>query len=153
MSIWNWQSWQHWFLGAFTAFEDGEDDLKHFEPEIRCHWCSNVFRRVQKGTNDILRILFILFFILAFPFPQINPQNTVPFLIDRDKTLNESRAICTYLITNYAKGKLKNLYPKDNLGQRTKIDQKLNYDKFYEALKDDYVGKNQWCQFCLFQFF
>ena len=55
--------------------------------------------------------------------------------------MNESRAICTYLITNYAKGKLKNLYPKDNLGQRTKIDQKLNYDKFHEALNDDYVGK------------
>ena len=98
-------------------------------------------------------VFFILFFILEFPFPQINPQNTVPFLIDRDTTLNESRTICTYLITNYAKGKLKNLYPKDNLGQRTKIDQKLNYDKFYEALKDDYVGKNQCCQFCLFQFY
>ena len=70
-------------------------------------------------------VFFILFFILGFPFPQINPQNTVPFLIDRDETLNESRTICTYLITNYAKGKLKNLYPKDNPGQRMKIDQKM----------------------------
>ena len=98
---------------------------------------SEEFKKVRTSCY----VFFILFFILAFPFPQINPQNTVPFLIDRDKTLNESRAICTYLITNYAKGKLKNLYPKDNLGQRTKIDQKLNYDKFHKALKDDYVGK------------
>ena len=109
---------------------------------------SEEFKKVK--TTFYVQYFSFLLFILAFPFPQINPQNTVPFLIDRDTTLNESRAICTYLITNYAKGKLKNLYPKDNLGQKAKIDQKLNYDKFYEVLKDDYVGKIQCCHVCLF---
>ena len=64
-------------------------------------------------------------------------------MVDGDLKINESRAICTYLVNKYGKGKLKQeLYPEDDITLKAKIDQKFYFDMgtFYEVLKDDYVS-------------
>lgn len=56
---------------------------------------------------------------------QINPQHTLPILVDNGNKLWDSHAISTYLIGKYAKDD--QLYPKD-LYSRAKIDQRLHFD-------------------------
>ncbi|KAF5274201.1 hypothetical protein FQA39_LY07305 [Lamprigera yunnana] len=57
---------------------------------------------------------------------QMNPQHTVPTLVDDDGTVVwDSHAINTYLISKY--GKDDRLYPKD-IVKRSKIDQRLHFD-------------------------
>lgn len=58
-------------------------------------------------------------------YTKINPQQTVPAMVDDDLTLWDSHAICTYLIGKYAKDD--SLYPKD-LKIRAKIDQRLHFE-------------------------
>ncbi|KAF5290821.1 hypothetical protein FQA39_LY14583 [Lamprigera yunnana] len=59
-------------------------------------------------------------------FVKLNPQHTVPTLVDDDGTIIwDSHAINTYLISKY--GKDDSLYPKD-LALRAKIDQRLHFD-------------------------
>ncbi|XP_071550459.1 glutathione S-transferase 1-1-like [Panulirus ornatus] len=58
-------------------------------------------------------------------FIQINPQHTVPTMVDGDLTLWESRAICMYLSSQY--GKDDSLYPKDPKA-RAKVDALLHFD-------------------------
>lgn len=55
----------------------------------------------------------------------INPQHTVPVLIDNGLTLTDSHAINTYLVTKY--GKNDSLYPSDP-SVRAQIDQRLHFD-------------------------
>lgn len=55
----------------------------------------------------------------------MNPQHTVPTLVDGGVVLLESRAILAYLANKY--GKTDSLYPKDPV-KRAKIDQKLYFD-------------------------
>lgn len=55
----------------------------------------------------------------------MNPNHTVPVLVDDDLILTESRAILTYLVEKIAPGN--DLYPKD-LKVRAKIDQFLHFD-------------------------
>lgn len=62
---------------------------------------------------------------LSEEYLKINPQHTVPTLIDDGKTLWDSHAINTYLIGKYAKDD--SLYPND-LYQRALINQRLFFD-------------------------
>lgn len=56
---------------------------------------------------------------------QINPEHTIPTLIDGEFTLWDSHAICAYLIDNYAKDD--KLYPKDSK-LRAKVNQRMFFD-------------------------
>lgn len=62
---------------------------------------------------------------LTEEYMKINPQHTVPTLIDDGKTLWDSHAINTYLIEKYASDD--SLYPKD-LYQRALVNQRLFFD-------------------------
>ncbi|KAJ8949005.1 hypothetical protein NQ314_008306 [Rhamnusium bicolor] len=58
-------------------------------------------------------------------FIKVNPQHTVPTLVDGDLSIWDSHAIAAYLATAY--GKDDSLYPKDPK-RRAVIDQRLNFD-------------------------
>jgi len=58
-------------------------------------------------------------------FIAINPQHTVPTMVDGDFTLTESRAMMMYLQNKY--GKEESLYPKDPKG-RALVDLRIFFD-------------------------
>lgn len=59
------------------------------------------------------------------PYISLNPEHTVPTLVDGDFVIWESHAICTYLVDKY--GKDDSLYPKD-LQIRARCNQRLFFD-------------------------
>lgn len=59
-------------------------------------------------------------------YGKINPQRTVPTLIDNGKTITDSHAIITYLVEVYGKGNM-SVYPADNY-MRARINSRLHYD-------------------------
>ena len=63
----------------------------------------------------------------------INPQHTIPTMVDGKVVLNESRAIAAYLVNKY--GKTDKLYPQDPVA-RARVDQLLYFDMgvFYEVI-------------------
>lgn len=63
-------------------------------------------------------------------FLKINPEHTVPALVDKQFKLWESRAIMTYLVDTYAPGH--HLYPKDN-AKRAEINRLLFRDISFVA--------------------
>lgn len=56
---------------------------------------------------------------------QLNPQHTVPTLVDNSFVIWDSHAIIAYLVGKY--GKDDSLYPK-NISKRALIDQRLHFD-------------------------
>ncbi|XP_012283320.1 glutathione S-transferase 1-1 [Orussus abietinus] len=58
-------------------------------------------------------------------FIELNPQKTIPLLVDAEYRLTESRAIMCYLVDKY--GKNARLYPK-NPDIRALINQRLHFD-------------------------
>ncbi|KAL3274972.1 hypothetical protein HHI36_019747 [Cryptolaemus montrouzieri] len=58
-------------------------------------------------------------------FLKINPQHTIPTLVDEDIALYDSHAIITYLVSKYGRGD--SLYPRD-LKKRAIVDQRLHFD-------------------------
>lgn len=73
---------------------------------------------------------------LAADFVALNPQHTVPTLVDNGLVLTESRAICVYLVERYGKSD-DPLYPRD-LQVRATINQRLYFDQgtLYASLLD-----------------
>lgn len=73
-------------------------------------------------------------------FTRINPQQTVPVIVDGDFILTESRAICVYLVEKY--GKEDSLYPKD-VKMRAVINQRLYFDMgtLFKQYVDHYYAK------------
>jgi len=58
-------------------------------------------------------------------YEELNPQKTIPFLVDDDLKLSESRAIMSYLVDQY--GENDTLYPRKPEA-RALIDQRLYFD-------------------------
>ncbi|XP_046378892.2 glutathione S-transferase 1-like [Haliotis rufescens] len=74
---------------------------------------------------------------LAPEFTEINPDQSVPTIIDGDFTLWESRAILRYLIGKYG-GEDNSLYPRDPQ-KRAEVDRLLDYDLgvFFRVILED----------------
>lgn len=74
---------------------------------------------------------------LTIEFLKINPEHTVPTLVDSDFAIWESRAILGYLADKY--GKDDSLYPKDPQ-KRAVVNQRLYFDMgtLYKCLSDYY---------------
>lgn len=74
-------------------------------------------------------------YILSIYFFQLNPEHTLPTLIDNDFVIWDSHTICAYLVDKY--GINDQLYPKD-LQLRAKCNQRLffNAGSLFPCLRD-----------------
>lgn len=63
----------------------------------------------------------------------MNPQHTIPLLVDDGAIIYDSHAICAYLVGKY--GKNDSLYPTD-LVHRAQVDARLHFDTGYLGHKE-----------------
>lgn len=82
-----------------------------------------------------LKIRTFRHFTFLFLLIQLNPEHTVPTLVDDDFVIWDSHAICMYLADKYSQND--KLYPKD-LQLRAKCNQRLFFDAgtLYTRLRD-----------------
>ncbi|KAK9881395.1 hypothetical protein WA026_016285 [Henosepilachna vigintioctopunctata] len=79
----------------------------------------------MKQNNDSLRLPLVVSRLGDLFLASINPQHTVPTLVDNELVLWDSHEIMGYLVEKY--GTNSDLYPADS-SQRALIDQKLHFD-------------------------
>lgn len=83
-------------------------------------------------------VFFLLNILHILSASQLNPQHTIPLLVDRTDAntdadddaivIHDSHAICTYLVERYGHTDAhRRLYPKD-LRQRAQVDARLHFD-------------------------
>ncbi|KAL7288071.1 hypothetical protein TKK_0017862 [Trichogramma kaykai] len=74
---------------------------------------------------------------LAEEYEKLNPQRKIPFIVDEDFKLGESRAIMIYLVEKY--GKNSRLLPTDPMG-RALVNQAMNFDmgNLYKSISSYY---------------
>ncbi|XP_034937797.1 glutathione S-transferase 1-1-like [Chelonus insularis] len=77
---------------------------------------------------------------LTQEYEEMNPQRTIPFMVDDDVKLSESRAIMGYLVDQY--GSDSNLYPTE-LNARALVNQFLQFDagKLYSSMSAYYYPR------------
>ncbi|KAF5299933.1 hypothetical protein FQR65_LT19421 [Abscondita terminalis] len=107
--------------------------LYHFPPSAPSRGALLAAHAV--GVNvDIEKVNLFAKEQLKDEFVKLNPQHTVPTLVDGDFVVWESRAIAAYLVNKY--GKDDSLYPND-LEKRAIVDQRLQFDcgTFYPRIR------------------
>ena len=74
---------------------------------------------------------------------QMNPQHTIPTLVDGDFVMTESRAAALYLVSKYGGEKKAKLYPCDATA-KAKVDQKVFFEMgtFNKAFGDCVVSSS-----------
>lgn len=108
---------------------------EHLKPEFLKVCSKSISNNGYKSMS--FQKLNVLIFFSFFIFAQINPQHTIPTLVDEGFALWESRAILVYLVEKYAK--TDSLYPKCPK-KRALINQRLYFDlgTLYQRLADYY---------------
>ena len=114
----------------------------NFSPPSRAVWlvlelldCKYEFIRTHPGEGSTKTPEYL----------KMNPQHTIPVLVDGDVVINESRAAMAYLATKYGKSH-KYLYPSD-LKRRSLIEQRLFFchtrlwPKLFALIKATLSGK------------
>lgn len=121
---------EQWTFSFFSCLE--VLDKKKIQMEFICFYWSlvNICRLTLWDTDNVnmtlpIEKLIILTKQKTFLRFQINPQHTIPTLVDNGFALWESRAILTYLVEKY--GKDDSLYPKDPK-VRAVVNQRLYFD-------------------------
>lgn len=97
----------------------------------------NAVQMIAKVLNVQLNLKHIDLFAKDHPTPEfvkVNPQHTIPTLVDNDFVLWESRVILAYLVEKY--GRNDSLYPKDPK-KRAVVNQRLYFDMdtLYESFE------------------
>lgn len=72
---------------------------------------------------------------LSEEFIKLNPQHTIPVLVDENESIWDSHAIMTYMVSKFAKDD--SLYPKD-LIKRARGDQRMHFENgvLFQVIKD-----------------
>ena len=113
-------------------------DLYHMDASAPCR--SVRLTAKMLGVELNLKVLNLMAGEQMAPeFIKINPQHNIPTMVDDGFAMNESRAICGYLVQKY--GKDDSLYPKDPKA-RAVVDQRLYFDMgvFYQSFGKVYVS-------------
>ncbi|XP_067630806.1 glutathione S-transferase 1-like [Eurosta solidaginis] len=77
-------------------------------------------------------------------FLKVNPNHTIPVLVDQGATLCDSHAIITYMTNQYGQNQHEHLYPK-NFIQRAIVDERLYFNNGVLAVaRKDFITCIVW---------